>query len=304
MSSPPTGITAIEVTGSRSSRRSVLATAALALAGAALPAPCLGAAGTSLASLERRRGGRLGLFALDLQSSRTLSYRADERFKLYSTFKVLLAALVLSDVARGSETLDATVGYGRGDLMAASPVTQANAARGWMTVREMCEAMMFHSDNAAANLLMARRGGPARLTEFLRAVGDPVTRVDSYEGQVDGKPPEFDTTTPRAIVATLRALLLGPSLPVPARRQLDDWLVGNQVGGSRLKAAFPTRWRTGDRTGTGDGYCNDIAVAARPGKAPLIVGAYYHAQDMRVEPQEAVLREAGLAVVKWQAAPG
>ena len=304
MTWPLMGINVMENARPLISRRSVLATGALTLAGAAFPAPCFGAADTSLASLERRHGGRLGLFALDLQSSRALSHRADERFKVYSTFKVLLAALVLSDVAGSRETLDATVSYGKGNLMAASPVTKANVARGEMTVREMCEAMMFRSDNTAANLLMARCGGPGRLTEFLRAIGDPVTRVDSYEGQVDGKPPDFDTTTPRAVVATLRALLLGPTLSVAARRQLEDWLVGNQVGGSRLRAAFPTSWRTGDRTGTGDGYCNDLAIATRPGKAPLIVGAYYHAQGMRPERQEAVLREAGLAVVAWQAAPG
>ena len=56
-----------------------------------------------------------------------------------------------------------------------------------------------------------------------------------------------------------------------------------------------------DRTGTGDGACNDYAVARRPGRSPLVVAAYHDAPGMETEAQEAVLREAGSAVVAWAA---
>ena len=159
---------------------------------------------------------------------------------------------------------------------------------------------MFRSDNAAANLLMARRGGPVRLTRFMKAIGDHETRVDSYEGQVEGRPLEFDTTTPHEIVKTLRTLLLGSVISAAGRNQLEAWLAGNLIGSSRLRAAFPREWRAGDRTGTGDGYCNDLAFARRPGAAPLLVAAYYQAGGMELNRQEEVVRAVGRLVVDWQ----
>jgi beta-lactamase class A len=42
-------------------------------------------------ALERRVHGRLGFFALDTASGRTLAHRGDERFAMASSFKSRLA---------------------------------------------------------------------------------------------------------------------------------------------------------------------------------------------------------------------
>lgn len=285
------------------SRRAVLAGSALLLLagrGIASSRPGVG----SLAALEQRHGGRLGVYALDVQTGRTLGYRADERFKLMSSFKGLLAAMVLSDVFQGRDRFEATVPYGPSDLMAASPVTRANVARGAMTVREMCEAIMYRSDNAAANLLMRRAGGPTRLTAFLRTIGDRETRIDNYEGHLTEQPLPADSSTPRAVIQTVRRIMLGSVLPPAGRRQWEAWMEGNVVGRSRLRASFPASWIGGDRTGTGDGICNDFAFAKRPGLAPLLLSAYYTAPGAEMAVQEAVLRDVASLVVAWQARRG
>lgn len=277
-------------------RRAVLAGGAALLIAGAGSAPA-----AALAALERRRGGRLGVFALDLQNGQTLGHRTDERFKLMSSFKGLLTAAVLHDVASGREHLDAPVRYGAGDLLDASPVTQANLARGAMSVGDLCAATMIRSDNAAANLLMRRIGGPARVTAFVRALGDPVTRIDNYEGHLTDHPLPADSTTPRAIVGAVRVILFGPTLPAGARAQWRAWMMGNVVGRTRLRAAFPADWSAGDRTGTGDGICNDYAFADRPGRAPLLLSVYHAAPGLELPAQEAVLREASRIIVEWQA---
>lgn len=248
--------------------------------------------------MEKRCGGRLGVFAFDIESGRSLGHRADERFKLESTFKGLLAALVLADVSRGAEDLDAVVTFGETDLLPASPVTSAAVASGRLSVRALCEAIMYRSDNAAANLLMVRRGGPERLTRFLRDQGDGTTRIDSYEGQMKGRPAIFDTTTPRAIVQTAGRQLFGGALRPDAREQLRNWMRGNVVGRSRLRATFPAEWISGDRTGTADGVCNDYAFAERPGRGPLLLSAFYEAPGKTLPQQEEVIRAVGKAVVE------
>ena len=76
------------------------------------------------------QGGTMGVAALNSADGAWLRHRADERFPMCSTFKWVLAALVLSKVQEGALRLDAQVRYTAADLLGNSPVAQANVARG------------------------------------------------------------------------------------------------------------------------------------------------------------------------------
>ena len=54
-----------------------------------------------LAALERRHGGRLGVAILDTGSGRHCGHRADERFLMCSTHKLLTVGAVLARVDHG-----------------------------------------------------------------------------------------------------------------------------------------------------------------------------------------------------------
>lgn len=278
--------------------RRALGLGTLALLAARNPAAAV--TGDGIAAIERAHGGRLGVFALDTGTGRTLGHRCDERFLMQSTFKGMLAAMVLSQIDAGRDGLDRPVRYGARDLVAHSPVTGLHAAAGTMTVGALCEAILKQSDNAAANLLLARIGGPSRLTGCVRSLGDDTTRFDRYE-PVGGWNGTMDTTTPRAVAGTAQTILLGRALQPDSRARLQRWMVANTVGLGRLRAAFPGAWTVADRTGTGDGICNDFAVAWHPGRAPLVMAAYYEAPGMATPLQEAALREVGAAIRNWAA---
>ncbi len=253
----------------------------------------------SIALLERRYGGRLGVFVLDTGSGRTLAHRADERFIMCSTMKGVLAAMVLSRIDDGQDRPDRLVSYGRADLLSHSSVTSAHVEAGQLPVETLCSAIVLYSDNVAANLLLARVGGPAALTAYVRGLGDRVTRFDRTELALKDRSGVLDTTTPRAMVGTARMILLGTVLSPHARGLLEGWMVACQTGRERLRASFPLSWTTGDKTGTGDGECNDYALVRQPGRAPLVMAAYHDAPGMAVEHQEATLRGVGSAIVAW-----
>ncbi len=285
--------------GGLATRRGVLGGACALLASAR--GAEAGEAGDAIGAIERRHGGRLGVFAADVGTGAVLAHRADERFMLCSTFKGVLAGLVLWRVDAGRDGLDERVAFGRADLLPASPVTEARVAEGAMSVGALCAAILAVSDNAAANLLLARVGGPAALTAFARGLGDGVTRFDRYELAAGERSGALDTTTPRAVAGLARSLVLGDVLAEASRARLEAWMAACTVGGARLRAAFPAGWGVRDRTGTADGRCNDYAVVRRPGRAPLVVAAYHDAPGMETAAQEAVLREAGAAVAAWAA---
>ncbi|CAE6738668.1 hypothetical protein R69888_02402 [Paraburkholderia haematera] len=264
--------------------------------------PTLAANASSLADIERRNGGRLGVFAIDTGSGRTLAYRADERFLMCSTFKGLLAAQVLSRVDAGKEDLARLVPYTEKDIIFTSPVTKAHVAEGTMSVRAMCQAIVEVSDNTAAVLLMRSTGGPTGLTQFVRGLGDTVTRSDRYEPESNRYSGVLDTTTPRSITKTASKILLGNVLSPQSRAQLESWMMTCKPGLNRLRAALPPDWIAGDRPGTSvEAETNDYAIVRPPGRAPLVIAAYYDAPALGMPAREAVLREVGTAFVKWTA---
>ena len=255
----------------------------------------------SLASIERTAQGRLGVAMLDTGSGLALGWRQDERFAMASTFKLVLAGWMLALVDQGKERLDAPVHYAAADVVAYSPVSGARAGDGGgLTVGELCAATVSLSDNTAANVLLARHGGPAGFTAFVRSLGDEVTRLDRTEPTLNeaavGDP--RDTTTPLAMLQTLQKLVLGNALSPTSRAWLQRWLVETSTGDKRLRAGVPG-WKVGDKTGTaGDsGTANDIGVLwPQGGGAPVLVTCYLTRSMASPEQRDAAIAQVARAV--------
>jgi beta-lactamase class A len=272
---------------------------ALILGAAALP---VRSTPNPIAALEHDHGGRLGVFALDTTTNRTLSHRADERVLMCSTFKAPLAACVLHRIDAGLEHPARRIPITAADLLPYAPFSRAQAAHGSATVEQLCQAAIQRSDNTAANLLLASIGGPAALTAFIRTTGDAVTRFDRTEPTLNTPDGARDTTTPRATAHTLQALLTGRALSKSSAQRLNGWLEGCTTGLQRLRAGLPSAWRAGDKTGTGDTQCNDIAILTPPGRAPIFVAAYYTPPPgLPDDAAEQTLRNVGTAIARWAA---
>jgi len=256
------------------SRRTLLLAAPSLLASPAVA----GNAPPPLGEYERRSGGRIGVFAANVLTGAAIGWRADERFVMCSTFKASLAACVLARVDRGEDGLADLIRYGAADIGDMwSPVAGANLVKGVLSVGQMCEAAVEYSDNACANLLLARIGGPAALTAFWRSTGDGVTRLDHNEPLLNRSPPgdPRDTTTPRAMAGNLRRFVLGNVLSTDSRKRFTGWLLGCTTGANRLRAGIPRGWTVGDKTGNnGRDAAGDIAVVWPRPDMPLLVCAY------------------------------
>jgi beta-lactamase class A len=265
----------------------------------------------ALKALESRAGGRLGVCILDTGTGRHVGHRVDERFAMCSTFKLPLAGVVLREADVGRLRLADTIRFSQKDMVPFAPVTSANLDKGEMSVGALAEAAQVTSDNVAANLLLRQLGGPAAFTEILRSLGDRTTRLDRFEPALNLVLPGevHDTTTPRAMAATLSRFLAGDLLTPASRERLIEWMVATKTGNKRIRAGLPPGWRAGDKTGTAiaevitDKY-NDVAIAWPPGKPAMIVTAYFdsakRSAEMRDE-DEAVLAEAARIAAAWAA---
>jgi beta-lactamase class A len=252
-----------------------------------------------LARIEAESGGRLGVAVRDTLTGARAAHRADERFPLCSTFKLLAAGAVLARVDAGRERLDRRIRFEPRDVVVYSPVTKDRAGGDGMPLEDICAAAITMSDNTAGNLLLAALGGPVGLTAFARALGDEVTRLDRIEPELnEGMPGDpRDTTSPAAMLANLDALVLGNALLAPSQELLTRWLVANRTGDSRLRAGLPGGWRVGDKTGSGErGTANDVGIVWPPGRAPILVAVYLTGTTATADQRNAIHAAVGRAV--------
>ncbi|KMY29268.1 beta-lactamase [Lysinibacillus xylanilyticus] len=221
--------------------------------------------------LEKKYDARLGVYAIDTGTKKTVEFREDERFAYTSTFKALAAGAVLQQ--NSIEELNKIVTYTSDDLVTYSPITEKYVDTG-MTLKDISEAAIRYSDNTAGNLLFKELGGPEGFETSLKKLGDQVTNAERIEtGLNEAVPGETrDTSTPKALANDLQAYALGEVLTHEKQTMLVDWLKRNTTGDNLIRAGVPKGWEVGDKTGGGGyGTRNDIAIVWPPNREPIVI---------------------------------
>jgi beta-lactamase class A len=107
-----------------------------------------------------------------------------------------------------------------------------------------------------------------------------------------------DTTTPDAMLATLRRLTLGAALTPASRAQLVAWMAAATTGTKRLRAGLPAGWRVADKTGAGaNGTDNVVAMLWPTGRAaPVLVSSYIRDSPLTLAETNAVQARLAKAI--------
>lgn len=231
--------------------------------------------------------GRVGVCAADDQVS-AACIDGLHPFPMQSVMKLPLAIAVLDEVDNGKLRLDERILVRKQDLSVyVQPMAKLVGPNGFeTTIDDLMRRALVDSDNAAADILIARLGGPPAVQAALRRKGISNIRVDrdekhlqteinglewraeyldpaAFDRAVDAVPPdkrdaafqaylhdERDTSTPIAMMRLLGLLrnfdLLSPS----SRDHLLELLEQTTPGSDRLKAGLPEGWTIGHKTGT------------------------------------------------------
>jgi beta-lactamase class A len=249
--------------------------------------------------IEQDLDARVGLVIRDSGTDWSISHRADERFLMNSTFKSMLCGVVLHRVDAGEIDLDEQIAITGNDILDYAPVTETMVDN-TMSVGELCHATIDMSDNTAANLLIDRTGGPQSVTAFLREIGDPVSRLDRREPEVNTFTPgdPRDTTTPEAMAATMVTLLTGDVLTPQSRTQLVDWMSGGGVTGALIRASTPEGWHVADKSGSGDVSRNIVAMVTPPDREPYFIAIFLSDAEADFDTRNAAVIELSEAVMQ------
>ncbi len=244
------------------------------------------------ASLQRAAtdfGEPVGVAVRDLGDGRTLTINGAQRFPMASTFKAFLGVALLAAVDRGELTLDEPVHVRQQDLsLWWQPLAQELGPDGFhTTLGDLLLRAAGASDNAAADILLRRLGGPQAVQHVLSQKGIRGLRIDRQERDFQTAivglhwQPEYvdaavfkaavtavpdkrraqgwqaylhdprDTATPLGAVDALAALADGQLLTPASTQHLLDILTRTRSGPMRLVAGLPQGWQLAHKTGSG-----------------------------------------------------
>ncbi|MGJ8694661.1 MAG: class A beta-lactamase [Thalassotalea sp.] len=231
--------------------------------------------------MEKQLDARIGVSIYDVTDNTLWNYNGNTRFPLMSTFKTLACAKLLVDVEEGHQSFDTSSVITVNSIIAWSPTTEKLIGKS-ISLKQACSATMIMSDNTAANIVLSGIGGPKALTNFMRSIGDEVTRLDRIEPDLnealDGD--ERDTTTPNSMVKSLHTLLFGNVLSQASKAQLKQWMIDSKVTGSLLRSVLPENWSIADRSGAGGNGSRGITAIVWSGnRSPLIISIYLTQTD-------------------------
>lgn len=246
--------------------------------------------GDRLANLWRTFPGKTGIAVQRIDGEWTLTQRGGDLFPQQSVSKLWVALTVLDAVDQGRLSLDRSVRIGPEDLtLFHQPIAARVRSEGsvTMSVRELIEAAITHSDNSANDSLLRTVGGPDAVRRFIarkdlgsirfgpgerllqagtaglqwqqsysidrnfqaaRAALSPAARQAAMDAYLADP---VDGASPAAIAAALTRLARGSLLSSESTDYLLGVMSRTRSGPQRLKAGLPPGWRFLHKTGTG-----------------------------------------------------
>lgn len=228
-----------------------------------------------LDTLEKNFDGKIGVYAINTNNNQIIAYRADERFPVQSTFKLIGVSALLKQSCSDRNLLQEKIHYTKNDLIFWHPITGKYLNSG-MTLEALSAAAISYSDNPAINLIMKKLGGPKVITAFAHSIGNTTFNIEHYESNLNSNPKiNQDASTPKDMAISVQKLTLGNILAQPLRTQLVTWMINNTTGYKRIRSGVPIGWVVADKTGSGNyGIANDIGIVWSPACKPIVLAIY------------------------------
>ncbi len=297
------------------SRIASIGFAALALLAAPLPAQTVFAQESDFASASLDRalesqlraivansGGRIGIYAADIDGPRTATINANQAFPMASTVKVAIAATYLQAVDEGRLRLDNSYPLRIGTSLT-GPDGRVITREGMrLTAQSLIELMITKSDNQATDAVLSAVGGPSAVNRWLLASGIAGLRVDRdiatllRDDREKNDPvlglDKRDTVTPAAMVQLLGALHRGQVLSPQSRAVLLGAMSRCQTGKTRIRALLPEGTLVAHKTGTLWAQTSDVGIIRLPDGRNVALAVYVTGQSSHAAQAQTIAQVA------------
>ncbi|MCV9386288.1 class A beta-lactamase [Reichenbachiella ulvae] len=242
--------------------------------------------------------GYIGVAAQDLKTGKQVFLNGDDPFPMASTYKIAIAVTLLSKVESGELSLTKIIEikdeeWVLSDIIASNFIHQGVA----LSLANIMEVMITHSDNTATNVALRLAGGPAAVNDHMKQLGIKGMHMDrttsdysrDFYGQEPGREnmkeaiknlsadpaiandpqSEFeadskDKSTPRAMLNLLTMIYEGKVINNENTAFLLGIMSRTVTGPNRLRGLLPGETPVAHKTGTLGGIANDVGYITLP----------------------------------------
>ena len=276
------------------------------------PTPALFTRGEAEALLEQRLSsiceraqGVVAVAVIHVEKSRIASINGKAPLPLYSVFKLPLAITVLKQVEANRLKADQLVHITPDELVPGTPENSAlyrNPVD--FTISQLIEFSISRSDNTSTEKLLQLIGGPARVSEQMRAFGLNTLDIHSTVSDYVKNPKLVNTGSAEDIATLLTQLQQGKSLQPAQSELLIKYMRGATTGLKRLRGNLPAGTMVADKTGSGERDAqtnapkatNDVGLITLPNaKGTLAVAVLVTGSKLVAAEQEKLIAELARA---------
>lgn len=264
-----------------------------------IPCHDLNSFNSILSDIEKKSGGILSVSAVHLPSLERISYNSILSFLLCSTCKIPIAICVLKRVEENKLRLTDKVSITKFDLRVGCAMSTLNQLDYTVPVQisilDLLTFMLQESCNSATDILFKLVGGPKTVTECMHSIGIDQLRVDrtaleaigdlegvktyphctieEYKKLASEVPPEKvrqsreqfitdprDKGTAEAMTDLLVKIQLHEILSEEHSLLLLQLMGHCKRGFKRIKGLLPSNINVAHKTGTVNGYTNDVGI--------------------------------------------
>ena len=251
-----------------------------------------------LRTLSESAGGDIGVAVVHVESGRMADFEGTKELPLYSVYKLPLAVTVLQEVEKKNLLLEKKVRVTPDDV---APGSQFNRDL-WRqpvekTVAELLEFSIVRSDNTSSDKLLELIGGPAGVSERMRAFGFSHIDIKYSSREFAAHRDKPNRATASDLAQLLAKLQKGELLQQPQFSLLFGFMERARTGGERrLRANLPAGTQVAEKTGTGDNTTNDVGLIMLPeGKGHLAMAVLIDGAKISTEAQEKLIAELARA---------
>lgn len=253
--------------------------------------------------------GRVGVFAVVLETGESVDLDPDGQYPMQSVFKLPISMAVLRQVEEGKLKLDQKVKVEKQEYVRIgmrSPLRDKNPNGAEVTVEELIRLSIVESDGSASDVLTRLAGGAGVIQAYLTGINIGEVIIANTEKEIgqDWETQYRNWATPEGAAALLRALHEKRGISEPHQKLVLKFMTESVPGAKRLKGMLPAGTQVAHKTGTSgtnkDGITaatNDIGIITLPNGKHMAIAVFVSDSPADEATREAVI--AGIAKVAW-----
>lgn len=244
-----------------------------------------------------------------VEKNDTLSFNANCHFPMQSVFKFHIAIVILSEIDKGKLAVNQKIKINKNELLQGlySPIREKYPEGTILTIKELLEYTVSHSDNVGCDVLLKLIGGPIIVENYFEKKGfkDISIKINEETMQGNWNSQYLNWITPKASNQILKTYYLNQKneLSQESHKLLWQLMKKTSTGGKRLRGKLPkgavvahkTGWSGTNKEGV-TAAVNNIGIIFLPNKKQFYISVFVTESIESIETNEDIIAEIAKTV--------